>query len=484
APDSTPLYLVAMVEDVTERHELQVRLRHQADHDPLTGLPNRALLFRRLTAALHDPAPPARPGADHPGVCYLDLDGFKRVNDTLGHDVGDQLLRTISDGLQRALGADGHVVARTGGDEFVVLVEGGAGVDDLIPVARTALEVIRTPVLVYGREICISASAGLVAGRRDPCDQDDGECRCSAELMKAADTTMYWAKQDGGDRFAVFDSARHRNDVAMFELSGRMPAALDGGEFEVDYQPLVRLSDRRVVGVEALVRWQLPDGERLGPDTFIPLAEQTGMIVPLGRHILQEACLRATAWQDHDPDPHFRLSVNVAGRQMRQPDIVEQIARTLRETGWPAGSLQLELTESDVMSASGGPLEALHALSGMGVSIAIDDFGTGYSNLAYLHRLPVDVIKLAGSFVVSDGSLPDGSPSGRDLDSPVVIAALIDLAHTLGLTVVAESVETAEQADRLHALGCDVGQGWYFARPGPAGSVRRLLAASRNGRSR
>ncbi|MET0188914.1 MAG: GGDEF domain-containing phosphodiesterase, partial [Pseudonocardia sediminis] len=360
------------------------------------------------------------------------------------------------------------------GDEFVVLVERCDSVDDLVPAARRALEALRAPVRLNGREIAVSASAGLVTGSRTPCTEPEGRCRCGAELMKAADTTMYWAKDDGGNRFAIFDRQRHRRDVRGFELSAQMPGALARGEFELDYQPLVRFSDDRVVGVEALVRWRQPGGRRLGPDTFIPLAEQTGLIVALGRHVLREACTQARNWLDRAPDAGFHISVNIAGRQLRQPDIVEQVARVLDDTGWPAGSLQLELTESDLMSAGGGPRNALYALAEMGVRIAIDDFGTGYSNLAYLHRLPVHVIKLAGDFVAGDGART-GAPPGRGVDSPVVLAALVELAHTLGLTVVAESVETAEQADRLRRLGCDVGQGWYFGHPAGAGVVGPLL---------
>ncbi len=474
-PEGEPHYLVAMVEDVTQRHRLQARLQHQADHDPLTGLPNRTLFFRRLSRALHDTADPPGRAEDQVGVCYLDLDGFKRVNDTLGHDTGDQLLQTVSNRLRAAAGTDGHVVARMGGDEFVVLIEHCDSVEALVPVARRALEALRAPVRLNGQDVAVSASAGLVSGPRARCTEPEGRCRCGAELMKAADTTMYWAKDDGGDRFAIFDRHRHRRDVHGFELSAQMPGALARGEFELDYQPLVRLGDGRVVGVEALVRWQPPGGRRLGPDLFIPLAEQTGMIVALGRHVLWQACTQARAWRDHAPDTGFGISVNIAGRQMRQPDIVDQVARVLDETGWPAADLQLELTESDLMSAAGGPLEALYALSDMGVRIAIDDFGTGYSNLAYLHRLPVHVIKLAGDFVAGNAARRPGTPPGRGVDSPVILTALVELAHTLGLTVVAESVETEEQADRLRRLGCDVGQGWYFGRPVHADAVPAML---------
>ncbi|MEQ3550761.1 EAL domain-containing protein [Pseudonocardia nematodicida] len=484
-PGGSPRYLVAMVEDVTERHHLQSRLQHQAEHDPLTGLPNRALFFRHLTAALDalNRVPPDTPAAV--GVCYLDLDGFKAVNDTLGHDTGDQLLTTVAHRLERGLSPDGHIVARMGGDEFVVLVDQCAGDDDLAAVAQRALEVVRTPVPLRGRDVVVSASIGIVARPRSGCgDCPAGRCGCgAAELMQAADTTMYWAKRDGRDRVAVFDPRRHRADVALFEMAGRMPSALENGEFELDYQPLVSLSDGRVRGVEALARWRTADGERLGPDVFIPLAEQTGLIVPLGLHLLRRACLDARSWLDGrsgveaDGSREFVLSVNVSGRQLRQPDAVDRIAAVLAETGWPAGSLQLELTESDLMSSGGRPIAALDALARLGVRIAIDDFGTGYSNLSYLHRLPVDVLKLAGSFVSARGTsdAETDTADGRDVDNPVILSAMIDLAHTLGLVAVAESVETAEQAARLRVLGCDVGQGYYLATPVTPAEIPALL---------
>ena len=284
---------------------------------------------------------------------------------------------------------------------------------------------------------------------------------------------------DGRDRYALFDAERHRADVRRFALSARMPEALARGEFVVEYQPLVRLCDQRMVGVEALVRWQLPSGRRLGPDEFVPLAEQTGLIVPLGRAVLTEACRAAAGWAAADPDYPLLLSVNLAARQVREPDIVTEIARILAETGWHPELLQLELTESDLMGTSGESLGALRALAAMGVRIAIDDFGTGYSNLAYLRHLPVHTLKLAGTFVTG-AQLRDGllaAPPGEAADEADnrVVAAVIQLAGVLGLSVTAESVETDAQLERLRQLGCDTGQGWYFARAVPSDEVPALL---------
>jgi EAL domain-containing protein (putative c-di-GMP-specific phosphodiesterase class I) len=256
-----------------------------------------------------------------------------------------------------------------------------------------------------------------------------------------------------------------------------MPDALGAGEFVVDYQPLVRLSDQLVVGVEALVRWEQPGGDRIGPDVFIPVAEETGLIVPLGRWVLSEACRQAVRWRAEDPASELFVSVNLAARQVREPGIVDDVARILAESGWPAHALQLELTESDLMGTTGEPLEALRALAEMGVRIAIDDFGTGYSNLAYLRTLPVHALKLAGPFVTRPFNRdPDkgGDPDYDEVDLEV-LALLVELAHTLGLSVTAEVVETSVQLERLRKLGCDTGQGWYFAPPVPASAIPELL---------
>ena len=450
-PDGQPRYVVAMVENITERRRLEEKLRYQAQHDPLTGLPNRALFYERLQHALD---------AGHGvGVCYLDLDGFKAVNDTLGHDVGDRLLQIVARRLDETLRSDGQFVARMGGDEFVVLVEHCRGVDQLREVAQSALDTVRQPVRVDGHHLTVSASIGVV--ERTP---DMG----GTELMKAADTTLYWAKNHGRDRYALFDPDRHRTDVNRFALSARMPEALNRREFTVEYQPLVRLSDGRTIGLEALVRWRRPGGTTVDPSVFIPLAEETGLILPLGRWVLAEACRQARQWCDQHPDLELVMSVNVAARQIREPSIVDDVAEVLAETGWPPCSLQLELTESDVIGSTSVALDSLNALAEMGIRIAIDDFGTGYSNFAYLRTLPVHAVKLAGPFV-------SGRGGGADEVDWSILATLVHLAHTLGLTVTAENVETAEQRDRLLRLGCDSGQGWFFAPSLPPSAVPPLL---------
>jgi diguanylate cyclase (GGDEF)-like protein/PAS domain S-box-containing protein len=470
APDGAPRFIVAMIADVTERHRLETSLRHQAYHDPLTGLPNRTLFFERLDAALD--------GGHDVGICYLDLDDLKAVNDTLGHDVGDHVLQTVAHRLRTEIGAadagPGHLVARLAGDEFVVLVEGVVDVGGADDVARRALDVVRRPVHSGPHRVLVSASVGVVESTGVAGSAD---LPTAADLMKAADTTLQWAKADGRNRVARFDAERHRAAVARYELSARMPVALDAGEFVVDYQPLVRLADQQTVGLEALVRWQLPGGDRIGPDAFIPIAEETGLIVPLGRWVLTEACRQAVRWQEETRTPLF-VSVNLAARQVREPGLVDDVARILADTGWPAHALQLELTESALMGSTEEPLAALRALAAMGVRIAIDDFGTGYSNLAYLRTLPVHALKLAGPFVTRPFAAADPDTDGEEAYDEVdleVLALLIELAHTLGLSVTAEVVETSVQLERLRKLGCDTGQGWYFSRAVPAPAVPDLL---------
>jgi diguanylate cyclase (GGDEF)-like protein/PAS domain S-box-containing protein len=454
-PDGHPRYVVAMIENITDRYHLQNDLRHQARHDPLTGLPNRTVFFQHLDAALRTRQPV--------GVCYLDLDGFKAINDTLGHDRGDELLQIIAQRLMTDLGRQGHLVARMGGDEFVVLVDQGAETEHLQRVAQCALDSVRRPTMLAGHEVLVCASVGIV-------QSGDGGTG-AAQLMKAADTTLYWAKTAGGDRYAMFDADRHRADVARFALSARIPEALAGGEFTVEYQPLVRLRDRQIIGVEALVRWDLPTGERLPPDEFISLAEETGLIVPLGRAVLRTACQQAAQWAARHPAAPLLMSVNLAARQVREPGFVDDVRQILSATALPARFLQLELTESALMGTNTGSMTALRALADMGVRIAIDDFGTGYSNLAYLRQLPVHTLKLAGNFVTGG---PDHTFEAADGD---LLAVLVQLAHVLGLTVTAESVETAAQFTRLRELGCDTGQGWYFAPALPAEQIPALLHA-------
>ncbi|MEW1750325.1 putative bifunctional diguanylate cyclase/phosphodiesterase [Streptomyces angustmyceticus] len=466
--------MLLSVADISDRHDLLARLRHLQMHDPVTRLPNRALFFERLSAAL-ETASFEPSGTGRIGLCYLDLDGFKAVNDTLGHRVGDRLLSAVAQRLtrcaesaaERGPGRTGHLVARLGGDEFALLVEDSTGTDQLAELAQCVLDALQRPFDLAGQRLSVSASIGVV--------ERTANGTTATGLMQAADTTLYWAKEDGKARWTLFDPERNAHRMTRQALSSTLRPAVDRGEFTLEYQPLVGLGDGRAQGVEALVRWRHPQFGTLSPNRFIALAEENGAIVELGRWVLERACHQARAWQLGHPGQPLFVSVNVAVRQVWDSDLVADVAGILEETGLPPRLLQLELTESAVMGSAGRPLQALQALSDMGVRIAIDDFGTGYSNLAYLSRLPVSVLKLDGSFVRGFRSQEHPNPADE-----TIVEALVALAHRLGLTVTAECVESAEQAERLRRIGCDTGQGWLYSRPVAPDRVEALLDAGRH----
>ncbi|MEU3984083.1 bifunctional diguanylate cyclase/phosphodiesterase [Streptomyces sp. NPDC026672] len=468
-----PEGVLLSVADISARRELQARLRHLQMHDPVTRLPNRTLFFERLTAALEAESY-EQDGTGRIGLCYLDLDGFKAVNDTLGHRVGDRLLAAVAERLTRVADEAGFarmgapLVARLGGDEFALLVEDSTGTDQLADLAGSALAALQEPFDIAGRRLSLSASIGVV--------ERHAAGTTATGLMQAADTTLYWAKADGKARWTLFDPERNAHRMTRQALSSTLRPAIDRGEFALEYQPLVGMEDGRLHGVEALVRWHHPQFGTLTPNRFIALAEEDGSIVQLGRWALVTACRQARDWQlAHPGEPPIFVSVNVAVRQVWDSDLVADVASTLAETGLAPQLLQLELTESAVMGSAGRPLQALQALSDMGVRIAIDDFGTGYSNLAYLSRLPVSVLKLDGSFVRGfQYDDPGDRPNPAD---EVVVEAMIQLAHRLGLTVTAECVETSAQATRLRHIGCDTGQGWLYSRPVPPDRISELLGA-------
>jgi diguanylate cyclase (GGDEF)-like protein len=459
--EGRPQFNVAMIDDVTDRHHLQERLRHQATHDPLTRLPNRTLFNDRLAEVIAT----ARAG-DRIGVCYLDLDGFKRINDTLGHDIGDRLLTMVAERLGECAAERGHLAARMGGDEFVILVEHSTGPDQLAGLAEAALATLDRPVAVGRHRLRVTASIGVVerpAAGADP-----------AEILKAADVTLYRAKAAGRGRWALYDPYTVAAEVARYELSAALPDALDRGEFSLVYQPIVALPDGKLQGLEALVRWNHPRLGTLTPDRFIGLAEETGVIVPLGRQVLWQACREAVSWQDRFSASDVFVSVNLAPAQTHEVSLVGDVREVLSETGLPSARLQLELTESALMTTSGTPLQALHSLADHGVRVAIDDFGTGYSSLAYLRSLPVHTLKLPRQFIEGLGATaPDEATRGVD---ERIVDALIRLAHAIDLTVTAEGVERRAQADRLAALGCDSAQGWHIAAPCPPDQLEEHFA--------
>ncbi|MEU6506659.1 bifunctional diguanylate cyclase/phosphodiesterase [Streptomyces sp. NPDC046942] len=473
APLSGEPGVLLSVADVSARRELQARLRHLQMHDPVTRLPNRTLFFERLSAALEAESY-EESGTGRIGLCYLDLDGFKAVNDTLGHRVGDRLLAAVAERLTRVADEAGYaraappLVARLGGDEFALLVEDSTGTEQLADLAESALKALEDPFDLSGQRLSLTASIGVV--------ERHAAGTTATGLMQAADTTLYWAKADGKGRWTLFDPERNAHRMTRQALSSTLRPAIERGEFALEYQPLVGMEDGRLSGVEALVRWHHPQFGTLTPNRFIGLAEEDGSIVQLGRWALRTACRQARRWQlAHPGEPPIFVSVNVAVRQVWDSDLVADVAEVLAETGLAPHLLQLELTESAVMGSAGRPLQALQALSDMGVRIAIDDFGTGYSNLAYLSRLPVSTLKLDGSFVRGfqyEGEQKAIAPNPAD---EVIVEAMIQLAHRLGITVTAECVETSAQATRLRRIGCDTGQGWLYSRPVPPDRISELL---------
>ncbi len=448
---------VGILRDISERRSLEERLRHQATHDPLTGLPNRALLLDRLALALHRAA--RRPGMV--AVLFLDLDRFKTVNDSLGHEAGDRLLVALA-GRLVAVVRPADTVARRGGDEFTLLLEDLGGEAEAVAVAERVLADLRTPFTVDGQELVVGASVGIaLAGG------GEGDPAAPAALLHAADLALYRAKAAGRGRHALFSPELRARATARLALEQDLRRALEGGEVVVHYQPEVDLATGRLVGVEALARWRHPQRGLLPPAEFIALAEETGLIVPLGRQVLAAACRQARAWQQALPrDPPLLICVNLSPRQFAHPDLVGDVRRALGASGLARGSLGLEITESVAMGAAEATLATLRALKALGVTLELDDFGTGYSSLAYLQRFPLDRLKLDRSFVRG---------LGRDPGSGAIVRAVLTLARALGLGVTAEGVETTAQATMLRELGCDLGQGYLFAPPLPADELEARL---------
>ncbi|MFF8955047.1 putative bifunctional diguanylate cyclase/phosphodiesterase [Streptomyces sp. NPDC014894] len=456
--EGRPEYQLALLEDTTERRLLNLRLRYEATHDALTGLPNRTLFFERLEKAIS--------GGDGGrfGLCYLDLDGFKAINDSLGHATGDRLLVEVADRLQSCATAPGEMVARLGGDEFVALTTGPDTQHEVGELAARILGALAAPIRVDGREFSVRGSIGIVEGPA-------GE-RTTAEVLRSADITMYRAKSAGGNRYEIADPELDARAITRHGLTTALPAALERGEFFIEYQPLVHMDDGSVHGAEALVRWHHPQHGVLGPDQFIPLAEHTGLIVPLGRWVLQEAVRQAMYWQENHADGGpLRINVNLSPTQLHHPGLVTDTIAVLEGSGLAPGALCLEVTESALIGADEALLKPLRQLAEMGVDIALDDFGTGYSNLANLRRLPVSVLKLDRSFTQGMQHLP------VDPVDVKIVEGIVSLAHSLELAVTVEGVETGAQAEQLKELGCDTAQGWYYARPGPPDRLHALSLA-------
>jgi diguanylate cyclase (GGDEF)-like protein len=451
--------IVANVHDITDRKAFEEQLVQRAFRDPLTGLPNRALFMDRLASALarRDRA------SGTMAVLFLDLDRFKVVNDSLGHSVGDDLLVMVARRIEQCVRV-GDTVARLGGDEFTVLLDGMDRPADAAVVADRIVEICRAPFVVDGREVFATASVGIVMC--EPGQQPD-------DVLRSADLAMYLAKDTGRSRHATFDESMSAHAVAQLELETELRRAIKRRELCLHYQPMVRVggssgSSREVVGLEALVRWPRGDQGVVPPAAFIPMAEETGLIVPLGRWVLEEACRQGEAWRAEGLlGPDTTINVNISARQLAQPDLVATVAEVLGLTGFPAHQLVLEITESDVMRDFQGILGTINRLERLGVGLAIDDFGAGYSSFGYLRRFPARTLKLDKTFI--DGLV------GRRAEDTAIVETVVRLAHTLDMEVIAEGVETADQLEGLAGTGCDLFQGFHFSDPLPPEQVRALL---------
>ncbi len=431
----------AVARDVTDQRSLERQLVRQATHDPLTGLPNRALLFDRLDRALAR----ARRDGRSSAVLYLDLDRFKDVNDTLGHDAGDRLLVAVTARLRDCLREE-DTLARQGGDEFTILLEDTTDVNAAARVAERLAAVLAVPFAIAGQEHRVTTSIGIVLATSAYERPED--------LLRDADIAMYRAKESGKARYAIFDAAMQAGLVARLGLERDLRRAVETGGLALHYQPIIDLRTGMVTEVEALARWSHPQRGFVPPSEFIVLAEESGLIRTLGRWVIEEACRQARAWQLAGTP--VAISVNLTAREFQHPSLAGEITAALVAAGLDARWLWLEITESLAMNDPDASIATLAALRALGVAVAIDDFGTGYSSLAYLQRLPVDVLKIDQVFI---------NGLGTETEDTSIVTAIITLAHTLGLRVVAEGVETAAQADRLRALDCDLAQGYYFARP-------------------
>jgi diguanylate cyclase (GGDEF)-like protein/PAS domain S-box-containing protein len=441
--------------DVTERKALEEELKFQAFHDLLTGLPNRHLFMDRLGQTLRRTT---RRQKRKVAVLFMDLDNFKVVNDSLGHELGDRLLVAVVERLRGSLRPE-DTLARFGGDEFTVLIEDVENPEDVVRVAERIVEDLRGPFVIDERELFVRASIGIAMG--------EASTRSAEELLRDADTAMYRTKEDAAD-YRMFDPGMYERVLDRLELENDLRRALEKEELTICYQPKFRLGKPdRIEGIEALMRWEHPQRGLMLPDEFIPIAETTGLIISIGGWVMKEACRQAKEWQGRFPsEERLSMCVNLSAAQVRHPGLLQDVRSALRESGLEPGSLVLEITEGTLLKDSELLETIFRELKVLGVRLAIDDFGKEYSSLSYLKRLPVDVLKIDGSFV---GSL------GEDPTSTTIVEAVIKLAHSLGLEVTGEGVESAEQLAHLRKIGCDLVQGYHLVRPLPSEGVEQLL---------
>jgi diguanylate cyclase (GGDEF)-like protein/PAS domain S-box-containing protein len=442
--------------DVTDRKRMEAELERLALYDPLTGLPNRALFSDRLSHAIE-----RRGRTQATAVYFLDVDRFKRINDSLGHGAGDDVLREVAARVERTLRPE-DTVARFGGDEFTILCESVGGVLEAVGVADRLQREIAQPLRAGGAELRLSASIGIAIA-------DPGEDIDCSRLVEDADAAMYRAKERGGARTELFDMAMRERAVDELSIEQELSHGLDRGELRLFYQPLVSLATGEIVGAEALIRWEHPERGLLSPDKFLPVAEESGLIVQVGAWAVGEACRRLRDWDRlHGGPSAFSLAVNLSARELTHPDVVSTVLNAVRRSALDPSRITIEVTESTAMADRDSGFRALRELSDAGVRIAIDDFGTGYSSLDHLREMPADILKIDRSFV-----------AGMAANSPdsALVAAAIAMGRALEMEVVAEGIETSEQVADLRELGCPLGQGFLFARPLPPEEIDTLLEA-------
>jgi diguanylate cyclase (GGDEF)-like protein/PAS domain S-box-containing protein len=449
-------HLIFQIQDITDRKRAEEQLLHDAFHDALTGLPNRALFMDHAKMAIHRSR---RNEGRLFAALFLDLDRFKVINDSLGHMIGDQLLVGIARRLETCL-RPGDTVARLGGDEFTILLEDLLDKEDAVEVAERVQDIVSQPFNIGGHEVFTTASIGIAPSTIGYDHADD--------LLRDADTAMYRAKMLGKKRHVMFDKAMHERAVKLLQLEIDLRRAVDRQEFFLNYQPIISLATGEISGFEALIRWQHPERGLVPPDEFISVAEETGLIIPIGQWVLRVACQQMQEWRGQITDGRpLTMCVNLSGKQFSQPELTEQVAAILRETGLPSSCLKLEITESMVMENIDTAIGMLTQLRALGVELAIDDFGTGYSSLSYLHRFPINTLKIDRSFV------------SRMLDNnenEEIVRTIVTLARSLEMNVVAEGVETTGQLEQLRSLGCDFGQGYLFSKPLPTADAFQLLS--------